>query len=147
VLAVLMLVGIALAVTAAIAADGDETAAVGALGTELGAALWFAGAVAWGARRHATAARGLLLALTFVSGLVLIAAGLLLDWSGPALELTMEFGVGMLAIPVIDVILMGVLYDRLDTFGRGSGARVLTLQLGGDARPARLCWRDERLSR
>lgn len=105
---------------------GTESAGDRAGGAELGAALWFASAVAAGSRRGATVGRGLLLVLTFVAGAALIVSALALGWRGAALALAMELGVGMLAVPIIDVVLIGALHQRLDDFGRrGPGGPVV----------------------
>lgn len=136
-LVVMMAAGVALAVVSAIAAERDGTEGIGTFGTELGAALWFAGAVAWGSRRGATVRRGLLLSLTFVAGIGLVATALVAAWSGAALALAMEFGVGMLAVPVIDVVLIGTLHRGLDTFG-SARATALTVSLMQDGRLVRI---------
>lgn len=125
-LAAMMAAGVTLAVVGAVAAEGERFEGLGTLGTELGAALWFASAVAAGSRRGATVGRGLLLVLTFVAGAALIVSALALGWRGAALALAMEFGVGMLAVPIIDVVLIGALHQRLDDFGRrGPGGPVV----------------------
>jgi hypothetical protein len=112
-LVALMVIGVVLAVVGALAAEIDGWEGVGTLGTEVGAVLWFAGAVTWGARRGATVARAVLLAAMFMGGVVLIGAALIAEWSGAALALAMEFGVGLLAVPLIDGVLIGTLHDRL----------------------------------
>jgi hypothetical protein len=126
---VMMIVGIAIAIPAAFAAETDRGEGVGSLGTELGAALWFGGAVAWGARRRATVARIVLLAGVFVVGMALIAIALVRDWSGAGLALAMEFGVGLVAVAVIDVVLIGVV-DNLSSFSRQPDGRTVVVRLG-----------------
>lgn len=130
---VMMVVGLVVAVLAAVAAERERTEGIGTLGTELGAALWFAGAVVWGARRRATVARAALLALVLVLGLVLIGMALVRGWSGAGLSLAMEFGVGMVAVAVLDVVLIGIL-DQLRSFARRPDGEVVVLRLGR-ARP------------
>jgi hypothetical protein len=131
-LVVLMTGGVALAVVAAVAAETDHWEGLGTFGTELGAALWFAGAVAWGARRGATVARAALLGGMFVLGLALIAAALVGDWSGSALSLAMEFGVGLLAVPLIDVVLIGAFYGGLQHYADADTEDSVVLKLGGE---------------
>lgn len=132
-LLVLMVAGVVLAVASAVAAETEAWEGVGTLGTELGAVLWFAGAVTWGARRGPTVARAVLLAVMFVGGLLLIAVALVGGWSGAALALAMEFGVGMLAVPLIDVVLIGSLHDRLRQFAAADVSPVVVRVGGGQA--------------
>jgi hypothetical protein len=68
---------------------------IATLGLEAGAALWVGGAVAWTVRAT-TVGRALLVVAAAAAGVILIALALALDWSGAALDLSMEFGVGAL---------------------------------------------------
>jgi hypothetical protein len=108
--------GLVLALAAAAIAEHADADALGALGVEVGAAMWFAGAVTLGARPSPTALRVGLLAATGLAGLTLIAAALVGRWSGVALDLAMEFGVGAVAVVVLDVLILGVLQARLDLY-------------------------------
>jgi tetrahydromethanopterin S-methyltransferase subunit E len=89
--------------------------------------MWFAGAVTLGARPGPTALRVALLAATGLAGLALIAVALIGQWSGVALDLAMEFGVGAVAVVVLDVVILGVLQARLDQYA----ARTPTAGLPG----------------
>jgi hypothetical protein len=133
----LMVVGVSVAIVSALAAQRDSTEAIGTLGTELGAAMWFAGAVTWGGRRGATVGRAALLVATFLAGLALILTALLADWSGARLDLAMEFGVGMLAVPVIDVVVIGLLHRNLAELGSATGPP-LVVSIGRDGRVVRV---------
>jgi hypothetical protein len=113
----LMLVGAALAVACAILAERPAHEGIGSLGLEAGAAIWFGGALTFGAQRTTTVLRGLLLVATAVVGAGLVAAGLAFGLSGAALALAMEFGVGAVAVVVIDIVLLGVLHPRLTSIG------------------------------
>lgn len=99
-------------------------------GVEVGAVLWFAGAVTLGARAKATVLRAVALLLTALAGAALIVTALVRGWTGAGLGLAMEFGVGALAIPVIDVVLLGFLHSRLDQFAFAPDDRVVRLRLG-----------------
>jgi hypothetical protein len=112
--AVLAAVGLALALAGAALSERDGAEAIGTLGLEVGAAMWFAGAVTLGARPGPTVLRVALLAVTGLSGLALIAAAIVAGWSGVALDLAMEFGVGAVAVVVLDIVILGVLQARLD---------------------------------
>ena len=112
-----VVVGLTVAVVAAVLAERPGTEAVGTLGVEAGAALWFGGAVAL-SLRSSTARHEQLVLATAVAGAALIALALLLQWSGAALSLAMELGVGALAIVVIDVIVLGRIQPGLDELGR-----------------------------
>lgn len=127
----LMAAGGTLAVTAAILAERPDTEGVGTLGTELGAAIWFAGAMAFVVSRVPTVGRALALVGGAVAGLVLIAAALTFGWDGAGLALAMEFGVAAVALLVIDVVLMGLVYPRVDELASGPDRGVVTLRLGG----------------
>ncbi len=131
---VLAVGGITLAVVGAIAEDRAGSEAVGAFGVEAGAALWFAGAVTLGARPRPTVARALLLLGLALGGAVLVVLAVLLDWDGPALTLAMEFGVGSMAVAVIDVVLLGILHPGLEGYASRSEDLVVTLSLGGAGR-------------
>gem|GEM_PF-3017500 len=126
----LMVVGITLALLSAVAAERPDTEGIGSLGVELGAVLWFGGAVTLGARASATVLRAVALVLTALVGAGLIAVALVREWTGAGLALAMEFGVGALAIPVIDVVLLGFLHGRLDHLAHGPEDRVVTLRIG-----------------
>lgn len=127
---VLMVVGITMAIVSAVATEHDGLEGIGTFGVEVGAVLWFGGAVTLGARAKATMLRALALFLTAAAGAALIVVALVRDWTGPGLDLAMEFGVGALAIPVIDVVLLGFLHSRLDRFAYASDDRVVRLRLG-----------------
>lgn len=114
---VLAVVGLTLALGSAVLAERGPTEAVGTLGVELGAAMWFGGAVTLGARRGATVGRALALLGLATTGAVLIALALVLGWTGAALSLAMEFGVGAVAVAVIDVLLLGLVQSRLERLG------------------------------
>jgi hypothetical protein len=107
-------IGLAVAALGAVLSDRDRTEAIGTLGIEMGAAMWFGGAVVLGGRPHPTALRIALLVLTGLSGALLVTAALVLDWSGVALDLAMEFGVGAIAIVVLDILVLGVLQRGLE---------------------------------
>lgn len=124
----LVVAGAGIAVLAAVLEDrGHEV--VGTFGVEFGAALWFGGVVALGARRGATVARVLLLVALALGGAGLIAVAVVRGWSGAALGLAMEFGVGAMAVPVIDVLLLGVLHRTIDQYGGGSPAGIVRVSL------------------
>jgi hypothetical protein len=113
---ILMAGGIVIAVLAADWAEQPDREGFGALGVEAGAALWFAGAISLGLRRAPTVLRVFGLAATAAIGVLLVALALALDWSGATLTLAMEFGVGALAVVVIDVLLLGILHPRIEHF-------------------------------
>ena len=119
--AALAFVGLVLALASGLLAQRAATEAVGTLGIEIGAAMWFAGAVTLGARPRPTVLRVVLICATGVGGLALIAAALFGAWSGVALDLAMEFGVGAVAVVVLDVLILGVVQANLD---RLAGRRV-----------------------
>jgi hypothetical protein len=123
--AVMVVLGLAMAIGGAVLEDRDGTEAMGALGVELGAAIWFGGTLTLGARRRPTVARGVFLGLLALSGLALIAAALVGGWDGAALTLAMEFGVGAVAVAAIDVVLLGVLYGALESIAGGTGPQVV----------------------
>jgi hypothetical protein len=112
--AVLAVVGLAVALAGAALSTHDGTEAIGTMGLEVGAAMWFAGAVTLGARPGPTVLRMALLALTGIGGLSLIGVALVAEWSGVVLDLAMEFGVGAVAVVVLDIVILGVLQARLD---------------------------------
>ena len=126
---VMMVVGLSTALACAALAEKPSTEGIGTFGVEAGAALWFAGAVTLGGRRSPTVLRGVLLGLTTIVGVALVAASLLLGWSGAALGLAMEFGVGCIAVAVIDVIIIGVVYSTLDAASRAGRDDVVTVRL------------------
>jgi hypothetical protein len=112
--AALAVVGLAVALAGAALSSRDGTEAIGTLGLEVGAAMWFAGAVTLGARPGPTVLRIALLVATGVGGLSLIGVALVAGWSGVGLDVAMEFGVGAVAVVVLDFIILGVLQARLD---------------------------------
>jgi hypothetical protein len=127
---VLVVLGSALAVAAAVVIERDLSDAAGGLGIELGAALWFAGVLALGARRGATVGRIVALAVLALAGAALVAVAVLAEWSGAALDLALEFGVGAMAVAVIDVVLIGTLHSRLERLGDAE-TQVVTVRIGG----------------
>ena len=112
----MLVVGLVIAVVAAHAAEHPATEGVGSMGIELGAALWFGGAVSLGIRRGPTVLRVLMIGLLGLVGALLVGCALLLDWTGAGLSLAMEFGVGAIAVSVIDVVVLGVVHSRIDSF-------------------------------
>jgi hypothetical protein len=107
----LIVVGLGLAVISAVLAERPTTEQIGALGVELGAAMWFAGAVALGVRPNCTVRRLMVLIGGGVVGLILVVLGLVVPWHGAVLGLGMEFGVGLIAIPIIDIVVMTFFYE------------------------------------
>ncbi len=130
----MMIIGSVGAVLAAHAAEHDRTEQVGTLGVELGAVLWFGGAVVLGARASATVLRIVALVLTALAGMALVAVALVRSWTGPGLSLAMEFGVGALAVSLVDVVLLGIVHARIDQFGSARDDRVVHLRLGPSRR-------------
>jgi hypothetical protein len=124
----LVVIGAALSVIAAIVIERDLGDAKGGLAVEVGAALWFAGAVTLGARTGATLFRFIALVCLALVGMVLIAAAVLLEWSGAALDLALEYGVAAVGVAVVDVLLLGLLHPTLTQIGEAED-RVLTLSL------------------
>jgi hypothetical protein len=112
--AVLAFVGLVIALGGAALSTRDATEAIGTMGLEIGAAMWFAGAVTLGARPRPTVLRIALLALTGIGGVWLIGTALVGGWSGVALDVAMEFGVGAVAVVMLDIVILGVLQARLD---------------------------------
>ena len=112
--AALAVIGLVIALAGAALSTRDGTEAIGTLGLEVGAAMWFAGAVTLGARPAPTVLRIALLAVTGIGGLVLIGVALVAGWSGVGLDVAMEFGVGAVAVVVLDIVILGVLQARLD---------------------------------
>lgn len=49
-----------------------------------------------------------------MSGVLLVLTALALGWSGVALDLAMELGVGAIAIVVLDILVLGVLQRGLE---------------------------------
>jgi hypothetical protein len=107
----LIVVGLGLAVISAVLAERPTTEQIGTFGVEFGAAMWFAGAVALGVRPNSTVRRLMLLIGGGVVGLVLVVLGLVVPWHGVVLGLSMEFGVGLIAIPIIDIVVMTLFYE------------------------------------
>lgn len=127
---VMMAAGILIAVLSAAAAERPATEGIGSLGVEAGAALWFGGAVTIGVRARPTILRVVFLAGTGLAGMLLVALALARGWTGAGLALAMEFGVGAVAIAVIDTVLLGIVHPRLqDVADRDETARV-TIRLG-----------------
>jgi hypothetical protein len=116
--AILAIVGLIVALAAGMLAQRDSTEAIGTLGIEIGAAMWFAGAVTLGARPRPTVLRVVLIGATGLGGLALITAALFGAWSGVALDLAMEFGVGAVAIVVLDLLILGVIQENLERLAR-----------------------------
>ena len=121
---VMVVVGAILAVASAIAAQEDATESIGAFGLEFGAALWFGGALTLGARPRPTVRRLVLFASVTLGALGLILAALIGSWSGAALDLSMEFGVGLLAVVVIDLVLLRFAHGYLDVIAAVEGDAV-----------------------
>lgn len=130
----MMVIGATVSVLAALAEEHEATEQLGALGVELGAVLWFGGAVVLGARPRATMWRVVLLAFTAIGGAALIAVALVRQWTGPGLGLAMEYGVGALAIPLVDVLLLGVLHATIARVASERDGRVVRIRLGRASR-------------
>jgi hypothetical protein len=133
---VLILVGAVLAVAGAILAERAETEGIGTLGTELGAAMLFAGAIFVVVTRVPTVGRIVVLVVTALVGLAAIAAALTFGWDGALLALAMELGVAAVALLVIDVVLVGLVFPRVEDLAAGPDRAVVTLRLRGDRPPA-----------
>jgi TRAP-type C4-dicarboxylate transport system permease small subunit len=116
--------GLSLAIGSSLTAQDEATEGIGALGLEFGAALWFGGALTLGARSMPTSRRRVLFAAGTLGGLALIAAALIGSWSGAALDLSMEFGVGLLAIVVIDLALLRFVHGGLGQLAAIDGESV-----------------------
>jgi hypothetical protein len=129
---VLVVLGATVSLVAAFVIERDLGDAVGGLGVELGAALWFAGALTLGARQGATVRRAVALLALALAGVVLVVLAFVLDLSGAALDLALEYGVGAVAVAVIDVVLLGTLHARLERLG-DAPEQVVTLSVGGPA--------------
>ena len=119
---VMLLVGLVVALVSAHAAERPNTEGVGSMGIELGAALWFGGAVSLGIRRGPTVLRVLMIGLLGFCGMVLVGLALVRDWTGAGLSLAMEFGVGAVAVAVIDVVILGVVHGRIESFAHAPDA-------------------------
>lgn len=132
---VMMVVGLMVAIVAALIEERDDFGPIGAFGVEAGALVWGGGAVLLGARPRPTVRRIVMLALATVGGVALILTGLLVEMSDPWLGLTMEFGVGAIGVSFIDTVLLGVLYGRLDSFAHAPDDGTVTVRL---RRPWRL---------
>jgi hypothetical protein len=126
---ILVVVGLTMSILSATALEDVASEGIATLGVEAGAALWFGGVIAWSIRRT-TVGRVLLLMAAAVAGLVLITAALALSWTGAALDLAMEFGVGALAIVVIDFIVVGTLHPGLDALARRAPGTTVDIELG-----------------
>lgn len=128
----MVVLGVLISLAAAFVITRELDDAVGGLGVELGAALWFGGVLTLGARRGATVGRAVSLLCLALAGVLLIAAAFLLDWSGAALDLALEYGVGAVAVAVIDVLLLGTLHQQLERIG-GADDQVVTISVGREA--------------
>jgi hypothetical protein len=128
---VLVVLGAVISVVAAVVIERDLSEAAGGLGVEVGAALWFAGAITLGARSGATLGRFVALVVLALAGAALVAVAVLAGWSGAALDLALEYGVGAVAVAVIDVVLLGLLHPRLERLGDAE-RQVVTLSVQND---------------
>lgn len=117
---VMLVVGLVIALVSAQAAERSRTEGLGTMGVELGAALWFGGAVSLGIRRAPTVLRVVIIGLVGLCGALVVASALLLDWTGAGLSLAMEFGVGAVAVAVIDVVILGVVHSRIESFANAA---------------------------
>jgi hypothetical protein len=126
---ILMVGGVVLAVLTADWSEQSDREGIGTLGVEAGAAFWFAGAITLGLRRAPTLLRAFGLAVTAIFGVLLVALALALDWTGAELALAMEFGVGALAVVVIDVVLLGILHPRIEHFADDTAESVVRIRL------------------
>lgn len=125
----LIVSGALLAVAGALLAERPATEAVGTLATEAGAAALFAGAVLLVVSRVPTVGRVVALLVTAAAGVVAIVLALALGWEGAALTLAMELGVAAVALLIIDVVVMGLVFPRLDDLASGPDRTVVTLRL------------------
>jgi hypothetical protein len=128
---VMVVLGTTLAVVSGLVLERDLGDAAGGIGIELGSALWFGGLLTLGARRGATVGRALALAGLALAGVALVVVAVRLGWSGAALDLALEFGVGAVAVAAIDVVLLGTLHSRLARLGDAE-EQVVTLAFGGE---------------
>lgn len=128
---VMVVVGFVVAGVGASASQRPETEGIGTMGVEVGAALWFGGAVVLGARRSATVLRALLLFVTALAGIAVVALALLAGWHGAALDLAMEFGVGAVAVAVIDILFLSIVQPRLEGLADRAETTRVTVRLGG----------------
>lgn len=126
----LAVVGAILAVAGAIAAERPATEGVGTLATELGAALLFAGGVVVVVGRVPTVGRIIALVAVALLGAAAIAAALTFGWEGAALALAMELGVAAVVLLVVDVVLLGLVFPRVEGLAVGPERAVVTLRLG-----------------
>jgi hypothetical protein len=129
---VAMVAGAVLAVGGAVLAEREATEAVGTLATELGAAVLFAGAVLLVVSRVPTVGRVVVLVASALAGAVAVVAALAFGWEGAALSLAMELGVAAVALLVIDVVLMGLVFPRLDELASGPERAVVSIRLRPD---------------
>jgi uncharacterized membrane protein len=81
--------------------------------------MWFAGAVMLGARPRSTVWHTIALVASGVLGATLIGLGLFVPWNGVALGLGMEFGVGLIAVPIIDIVIVRFFYRTLSDVAAG----------------------------
>jgi hypothetical protein len=126
---VFVFVGLVMSILSATALEDLVSEGVATLGVEAGAALWFGGAMAWSVGRT-TVGRVLLLVGVALAGLMLVAVALVLGWTGAALDLAMEFGVGALAVIVIDFIVVGTLHPGLDALARRVPGAAVNVDVG-----------------
>jgi hypothetical protein len=126
-----MVVGLVGAVAGAVLAERPDTEAIGTFATELGAAMLFAGAVFLVVSRAPTVGRIAALVVTALVGVLAIGLALLLEWESALLALSMELGVAAVALLVIDVVLMGLVFPKLDDLADGPGSVMITLRLDG----------------
>ena len=97
----------------AVVAERPDDEAIGSLGLEAGAAVWFGGALIFGARCTTTVLRGLLLVGLAVADGALVAIAVALGWSGATLALAMKLGVGAVTVAAVDIVLLGLVQPRL----------------------------------
>ena len=70
---VMLVVGLVIALVSAHAAERPSTEGIGTMGIELGAALWFGGAVSLGIRRAPTVLRVVIIGVVGLCGAVVVA--------------------------------------------------------------------------
>lgn len=124
----MMAVGLPVAVFAAVIDERYGHDAFGAFGVEVGGLTWCAGAVLLGARPAPTVRRAIMLVLASLGGLALIATAFLVEMSDIWLGLMMEFGVGAIGVTLIDTLILGVLYGRLDAIAHPPDDQTVTVR-------------------
>lgn len=117
---VLVVLGSIVSLLAAVAINREVSEAGGGLGIEVGAALWFGGILTLGARSRATVGRLVALVGLAVGGVLLLLISLRAGWTGAALDLALEYGVGAIAVTVLDIVLLGLLHARVEAFSSSS---------------------------